>query len=126
MNNINSNVSEAVRFLRANLTVKLIILFGSVAKGNDFADSDLDLAFLATHSVSNVQRWELAQELANKLHQEVDLVDLATVNDVFKFQIVSEGKVLYAQDGADDFMDRAYTTYLQLNDDRKEIIQNYA
>lgn len=112
-------------FLESRLSLKLLILFGSFASGDANESSDVDLAFLTTAPIDSVSRWEMAQELAILLNKDVDLVDLATTNDVFRFQIVSTGRVLFQQNDMDRYLDQVYLTYLQLNDDRAEVLKYY-
>jgi hypothetical protein len=54
------------------------------------------------------------------------LVDLDSANDVFKFQIASQGVVIYAarRQGLEHYLDNIYAAYLQLNDDRKAILDD--
>lgn len=99
----------------------LIMLFGSYAQGCNREASDMvpDLK-----EMSNTDRWEIQESLAIKLNADVDLVDMSKANDVLNFQIVSTGRLLYAADRAkaEAYMDRVYLTYLQLNQDRKEVL----
>jgi predicted nucleotidyltransferase len=106
------------------LQPKLIIIFGSYAKDRQHTKSDLDIAFLSDSTINSYKRWLLAQNIAIELDIDVDLVDLSCVNDVLRFEIVSNGIVIL-NDGMDNFLDRSYTNYFQLNDDRGEILANY-
>ena len=107
-----------------HLNPKLIIIFGSYAKGLQTNDSDLDIAFYSDKNIDNYNRWLLAQEIAIELNIDVDLVDLKNANDVLKFEIVSSGEVILNKN-MDIFLDRSYTNYFQLNDDRREILEYY-
>jgi predicted nucleotidyltransferase len=107
-----------------SLDATLIILFGSFAKGQQNSSSDLDIAFLSKQDISNVDRWQVAQELAIKLNIDVDLIDLSKANDVLRFEIVSTGDIIL-NDSKDEFLDRCYTNYLRLNDDREEVLKHY-
>lgn len=107
------------------LSPKVIILFGSYANRTFSSNSDIDIAFLANRDITQLQRWEIQEDLATKLGIDVDLVDMSTSNDVINFQIVSNGIILY-EDGtvfAQNFLDLVYSKYLQLNEDRKEILK---
>ena len=108
--------------------LKLVILFGSVITDNFIPNqSDIDIAFLSDKTISNVLRWDYQEVLAAELNCDVDLIDLATANDVLKFQIATTGKVLYKQESieVEYFLDRIYLDYLQLNEDRAEILEYY-
>lgn len=106
---------------------QLIILFGSYVSQNAIGQSDVDIGFFTQKKVDNLQRWEIQERIASRLLVDVDLVDMSSANDVLNFQIVSTGEVLYKKDDmyAESFMDRVYTKYLQLNEDRKEILECY-
>lgn len=101
-----SQREEIVEFLKARMPVHLIILFGSEAKSVASKDSNLDWAFLAKPSISNMRRWDIAQELAIFLQRDVDLVDLEKASDVFKFQIVSEGEIFFEAGDFNAYLDQ--------------------
>ena len=103
---------------------KLIIIFGSYAKNTQHSRSDIDIAFYGEVKIDNYQRWLLAQEIAMGLDIDVDLIDLKSANDVLLFEIVSHGKVILNKN-MDSFLDRCYTNYFVLNDDRREILKYY-
>ncbi|BCS80220.1 type VII toxin-antitoxin system MntA family adenylyltransferase antitoxin [Anaerocellum diazotrophicum] len=65
-----------VEILKKEISPWLIITFGSLAKGNFRQDSDIDIAFFSDKEVSNIERFRISQELADKLNRDVDLVDL--------------------------------------------------
>ena len=50
--------------------------FGSQAKGSARPHSDIDLTVLTHKPIASLHRFELAQELATRLHRDVDLFDL--------------------------------------------------
>jgi predicted nucleotidyltransferase len=103
-----------------------VIIFGSFANNSENRSSDIDIAFLSSKKISNIKRWELQEELASILDKDVDLVDLESASDVFRFQIASQGIVIYADNSKDIelYLDKIYTIYLQLNDDRKAILED--
>lgn len=114
-----------LEMLSKHVDVKLVILFGSYAENSQSVQSDIDIAFLSESVISNLQRWHISQEIASELSRDVDLVDLAQANDVLRYQIVTTGEILY-NDGKDLFLDQVFSNYLQLNDDRQEILKHYA
>ncbi len=116
-----------IDFLKSKiLNLQTVIVFGSFANNSANKNSDIDIAFLSKDKISNIERWQLQEELASKLNKNVDLVDLETANDVFKFQVASQGVVIYAACTRDIeyYLDNIYTAYLQLNDDRKAILDD--
>ena len=99
--------------------------FGSQARGTARLDSDVDLAVLARDPMSNIRRFELAQELATQLHCDVDLVDLRTASAVMRMQVLSTGTCLDAPDepAHREFEMYAYSDYARLNEERREIVK---
>lgn len=112
-----------LEFMKKKLNLKLLILFGSQAKNEAFIWSDIDIAFLSKEDISNINRWELSQELAYFYQKEVDLIDLKKANTILKFEIVSTGEVIFNKN-QDNFLIRAYTEYFDFNIDRRDIILN--
>ncbi|MEA3315793.1 MAG: nucleotidyltransferase domain-containing protein [Campylobacterota bacterium] len=108
----------------SHLKPKLITIFGSYAKNSYHSRSDIDIAFYSEIKIDNYQRWLLAQNIAMGLNIDVDLVDIESANDVLKFEIASTGKVILNKN-MDSFLDRCYTSYFVLNEDRKEILEYY-
>ena len=100
--------------------------FGSQAKGEARQDSDVDLAVLARNLISNLRRFDIAQELAAQLHRDVDLVDLRTASTVMRMQVISTGECLFkASDRLQgEFEDLVYSTYARLNEERREILND--
>ncbi len=108
--------------------LELITLFGS-ATGLAYQQnkSDIDIAFLASKTIDNVQRWEVQEKLASALNSDIDLVNLSTSNDVLSFEIITKGKNLFIKPShkMECFLDSIYINYIQLNEDRAEIIAKY-
>jgi uncharacterized protein len=99
--------------------------FGSMERDALRSDSDIDLAFLSREGVSELCRFELAQDLAMQFHRDVDLVDLHSTSTVMRMQILSTGTCLTAEDdGARrEFEMYAYSDYARLNEERREILK---
>ena len=99
--------------------------FGSQAKGTARPDSDVDLAVLSRVALSELRRFELAQELATQLHRDVDLVDLRSASTVMRMQVISTGECLNApgESARREFEMYAYSDYARLNEERREILK---
>ncbi|VVH54835.1 hypothetical protein BAZOLSSOX_2077 [uncultured Gammaproteobacteria bacterium] len=95
-----------------------IYIFGSIASGENIESSDIDIAFLAQDKLDNIARWDLSQKLSIVLQCDVDLVDLRRCSEVFRFQIISNGKLIYTKDEKkiQAFSDRCYWLYLDLQE----------
>jgi len=106
--------------------VKLIYLFGSRAKQQETETSDWDLAILGAKKLGSVERWDLAQSIAAKLKQDVDLVDLLQTSTVMQHQVIQDGKVFYDQANFDDtFRMQVLSMYQRLQEGRNDIVQNF-
>jgi predicted nucleotidyltransferase len=82
-----------VEHLRERLPGLLAVhAFGSRIRGASTADSDLDLAVYATSHLAPVALWSVAQELADHLGTDVDLLDLSAATTVMQYQVITTGE----------------------------------
>lgn len=104
--------------------VVAIYRFGSWDTPQARSDSDIDLAVLPEQPLSNLDRWELSQKLAQIASRDVDLVDLRSASTVMKLQIVAHGERIYCADetAASLFETTVYSGYARLNEERREIL----
>jgi len=110
--------------------IELITLFGSATNADYIqykSDIDIDIAFLSSITVSNLQRWETQEKLAALLNSDIDLVNLSGCDDVFRFDITSKGKTLFIKPSSkiEQFLDSIYINYIQLNEDRAEVMRAF-
>lgn len=112
--------------LHAIPKLQAIYVFGSTASGDTHVNSDLDLAVLSSDAIDDVLLWDLSQQLAAQLGQDIDLVDLSKASTVMRMQIVSTGQLLYCADDSaiSTFADYVYSAYTRLNVERREILQD--
>jgi predicted nucleotidyltransferase len=99
--------------------------FGSTARGQTHAESDVDLAFLADGPLEPVSRFDLQEQLAGRLGRDVDLVDLRRASTVMRMQVISTGVLLQAFDptAQEAFEDHTYSAYARLNEERRAILE---
>ncbi|MCX7120488.1 MAG: nucleotidyltransferase domain-containing protein [Gammaproteobacteria bacterium] len=124
----NNEIQKIISFLQSKMKLRLLILYGSYASGDATPQSDIDLAFMADEEIEPFSLWwDISQELAAIMNvKSIDLVDIKKIDDVFRFIIVSTGEVIFQEGNFDHYLDLAYTKYLQLNDDRHEILKHYS
>jgi len=102
-----------------------IWLFGSYADGTYDENSDIDIAILFKNKKTPLEIFRMKENLELILKKDIDLIDLAAVNDVFAYEIVTKGKNIKKTNFTDDYEYRIWLRYLDLQDDRKEIIKEF-
>jgi predicted nucleotidyltransferase len=102
-----------------------VYVFGSAVFGEVHSKSDLDIAILPDHKISNSFRWELQNRLSSSLGCEVDLVDLLSVPTVMRMQVVSTGAIIHIADKyeLDIFETYVFSSYARLNEERRAILE---
>lgn len=97
-----------------------IWLFGSLARGQQRDDSDIDLAVLAKAPVDAVELFELGLELGVRASRDVDLLDLRVVSTIMRKEIVSEGELLIAADptACESFVADSLALYVALREEQ--------
>jgi hypothetical protein len=86
----------------------------------------MDIAFYQENqAISSYEVFMMAQELADIIKMEVDLIDLQKASTVFKAQIYSIGNVIYAQDRNLLMTQKmtALSMYAKLNEERQPILK---
>jgi predicted nucleotidyltransferase len=86
--------------LRTEPNVRLAVLFGSMAKGDDHEDSDIDvLVVLDDPSIGRFVA--LTERLSRRLGRDVQLVRLADAEDspVLMADVIEQGRVLIDREG---------------------------
>jgi uncharacterized protein len=88
-----------ITLLERSGSIRLAILFGSVAQGEAGVESDLDLALLMGGEMSVETRMDLIEQVALLSGRPVDLIDLSTVGEPLLGQILQTGERLFGSDG---------------------------
>jgi len=103
--------------------LQALYLFGSQKDGSATASSDIDIAYLTTKPLGNVERWELSQKVASLLSSDIDLIELSTTNTIFRYQILSTAERIYGEGyEVESFETLAYSFYLRFQEERKPIV----
>jgi len=76
----------------ADPDVRLLVLFGSRARGGGRPASDFDLGVSLTHSAA---RSRVEAALGGAVEREVDVVDLDTAPPQLRFEIARDGRLLF-------------------------------
>jgi len=78
--------------------IKLAILFGSVARGNERPDSDVDIAVAGSRPLDAALQMRLIESLAATVGRPVDLVDLRKAGYFLLRQALLHGETIYCAD----------------------------
>jgi predicted nucleotidyltransferase len=126
MNLDENNIDKIVDFLIKNINPYLIYLFGSSINGIFRKDSDIDIAFMSDEEITDYQVFMMAQELADMLKREVDLINLKNASTVFKAQILGKGERIYCSDNERRMYFEMYALkdYALLNEEREIILKS--
>ena len=87
--------AEQLKPLTRKFGLRLIVLFGSTARGVTNRDSDIDLGVLSEKPLSPVQRQRLWSALSTLFPADVDLTVLNHADPLVSYQIASEGVILF-------------------------------
>lgn len=71
-------------------------VFGSMARGDDRPDSDVDFLYVAHDLMRYDDLLDLEDELVRLLHRPVDLVPKSGLHRVIRDAVIAESRVLYA------------------------------
>jgi predicted nucleotidyltransferase len=110
--------------LRVVPDAQALYAFGSQARGDANAESDLDLAVLAPQPIPPLVRFALQGELATIAGCDVDLVDLRSANTVMRAQVYRSDLLLHEGDrhARQWFEMLALSDYARLNEERRAIL----
>lgn len=78
--------------------IKLIILFGSRARGTEGRQSDADVAVLADHPLTIEEKTAVGEKISRELslvEDAVDVVDLWSAPPLLQNQVAGNGKLLF-------------------------------
>lgn len=106
----------------------LVVLFGSLAKGQRRKDSDIDLAFLYDAPVDEVL---LTNKVSQLLRSDaIDVVDLRLASPLLKFSAMRYGQALYERSpGAfTTFFSLAFRRYIdtkKLRDAQRSVVRDF-
>ena len=77
--------------------VRLVVVFGSVARGQARPDSDVDVGILGGGFWPQL---ELGSRVAARLHREPHVVDLAEAGELLRFEVARDGICIFDKDDA--------------------------
>jgi predicted nucleotidyltransferase len=122
---LNQNDRQVIQeFLMNKLNANTIFLFGSMIQGGTHSESDVDIAFISLQQHHGFDVFLAAQELANLLHREVDLIDLHRASTVMQIQVIQNGEILHDACPKDTALLKVkwMKEYARLNEERQCIL----
>lgn len=108
-----------------------IYLYGSFARGEQWPDSDIDLAVLLprelARAIGNLTMSQTQIDLASVAHREIDLVNVRLVSPLLQTQATGHGQLIYEGDtnARMEFEMLALSMFQDVNQMRGEIVNDY-
>ncbi|MEJ2055062.1 MAG: nucleotidyltransferase domain-containing protein [Calditrichaceae bacterium] len=93
-----SNINQLKKIFTEADNVLLVFMIGSVLHGEQHEESDVDVAVLFKIKPGYDERLELINKIEDIFNQEVDLGILNDASPVFRYQVISKGKLIYMKD----------------------------
>lgn len=75
-----------------------VYVYGSFARGEDWPDSDLDIAVLLPPGRRIPDILQLIGDISKQIHRDADVVDLRGVGDVLRREVLESGRTLFESD----------------------------
>ncbi|MGM0425201.1 MAG: type VII toxin-antitoxin system MntA family adenylyltransferase antitoxin [Thermodesulfobacteriota bacterium] len=123
-------LAAAVQVLGGMPGLACAYVHGSFCTARFRPDSDLDLAllFFPGQRPDSLQLLDLAAEMESRIGRPAHLGVMSSRNVVFVKEVISKGRRIFCVDRyyCDTFIMHALAMYVQLNEDRAEILKNYA
>lgn len=108
MTDLSSLTAASTHIVEQHPTLKLLILFGSRARGDHAPSSDWDIAYLSDPNPGKGDTWFPGADLILTLSEHgqipgdlIDLIDLSTCSDILAHFVAQEGKLIYEREPGD-------------------------
>ncbi len=126
MEKIKEKLECIKQYLTSNFECEAILLFGSYARNTQNPESDIDLAIKLKKEIQPKELFTIKRKLEDILEKDVDLIDLDNTQDGIRYEILINGIIIYVKDEFKFELYKLdmYREYLELNESRKEIIDN--
>ncbi len=114
------------RIVLEKVDCEAIILFGSYARNTQNAESDIDIAIKTKEVITKKDIFYIVQELEEEFKKDIDLIDINSIGDGFRYEILMNGIILYCENKLKFELYKLdmCKEYLELNESRKLITEN--
>ena len=85
------------RIVLEKVDCEAIILFGSYARNTQNAESDIDIAIKTKEVITKKDIFYIVQELEEEFKKDIDLIDINSIGDGFRYEILMNGIILYCE-----------------------------
>ena len=121
---INGKIEIIKQKILEKIDCEAIVLFGSYARKTQTEESDIDIAIKPKKEITKKEIFYLSQEIEEEIKKDIDLINLNTIGDGFKYEILISGKTIYCKDELKFELYKLdmYREYLELNESRENII----
>jgi predicted nucleotidyltransferase len=121
-------IRERLAPLLARSDIRLVILFGSTARGATHRHSDLDVAILADHPLDPIEITTNVMSLVRA--SDVDVLDLRRASPLLAMEVVRSGTLLYEREPGQyaEFCSLAHRRYVdtaKLRAGRREALSSF-
>ena len=117
-------INSVKKIILNKIEVDAIVLFGSYARGRETAESDIDIAIKPIKKIEKNELLKIQENIEDAIGIDVHLINLNSIEEDFRYDILITGKTLYAKDEVQfiEYKLRAYSDYLELSEDRQIIV----
>lgn len=113
MTDLSSLTAASTHIAERQPDLRLLILFGSRARGDHTPTSDWDIAYLSDPISEKEATWFSGSDLlltlsehgqipsdsrAERLHQRIDLIDLSSCSDILAHFVAQDGQPIYERE----------------------------
>ena len=104
-----------------------IYVYGSFARGDEWPNSDVDLAVLLPADKQIEDLLGLMSEVSSRTQRDVDLVDLRKVGDVLRREVFEDGRTLFISqpDAVLAWEASAMSRYARHREETRDILEDF-
>jgi len=90
-------MEKEIKEIAKKYKIDLIVLFGSLAKGNERSESDADIGISRNKSFELEEDLQLRQDLQQIFKREIDIVEIKRASPLLLGEIAKNSRLLYGK-----------------------------